>query len=405
MKIAAIIAEYNPFHNGHKYQIDKLREILGEDTAVIAIMSGNYTQRGEIAIADKSVRSRAAVDCGVDLVLELPFPFSMASAEFFSAAGVHIANSLGVVDYLVFGCECSTPELLEKTAEFISTDAFADEIARLESLPEYRGMGYPALVEAAYTSLSDTPLPEGFFSQNNILALEYLKALYRLGSCVKPLPITRVGAAYSSEEIVKGERQSATAIRHLIAANDKTAYDYMPICAKNVFVEAREKSEMPTSISALDVAVISHFRLNPTPTESEPHDAKGGLYNRLYDKSLEAVSISSLTKSAETKKFTKARIRRAVLYSYLGVTSSELETMPLYTQVLAMNSTGRALLRQIKRAGKITVLTKPAAYKECSALTVRQKELSDRADSVFALTHGGDRSGTLSLTFTPYVKK
>ena len=105
MKIAAIIAEYNPFHNGHKYQLDKLRELLGEDTAIISVMSGNYVQRGEIAIADKTVRARAAVDAGVNLVLELPFPYSMASAEFFASAGVHIITSLGIVDYLVFGSE------------------------------------------------------------------------------------------------------------------------------------------------------------------------------------------------------------------------------------------------------------------------------------------------------------
>ena len=105
MKVVAIITEYNPFHNGHQYQIDAIRSVMGEDTAVIAIMSGNFTQRGEIAIADKTVRAKAAVECGINLVLELPFPFSMSSAELFAKSGVHIANALGVVDYLVFGSE------------------------------------------------------------------------------------------------------------------------------------------------------------------------------------------------------------------------------------------------------------------------------------------------------------
>ena len=105
MKVAAIISEYNPFHLGHKYQIDKLREILGDDTAVIAIMSGNFTQRGDIAVCDKTIRAMSAVNCGVNLVLELPFPFSMSSAEFFAKSGVRIANEIGIVDYLVFGSE------------------------------------------------------------------------------------------------------------------------------------------------------------------------------------------------------------------------------------------------------------------------------------------------------------
>ena len=112
MKTAAIICEYNPFHNGHKYQIDKAREILGEDTRIIAVMSGNFTQRGEVALTDKSIRAKAAVLSGVNLVLELPFPYSMSSAEFFACSGVDIINKLGCVDYLVFGCEAESSELL-----------------------------------------------------------------------------------------------------------------------------------------------------------------------------------------------------------------------------------------------------------------------------------------------------
>ena len=121
MKVAAIISEYNPFHKGHQYQIEKLREILGEDTAVIAIMSGNFTQRGEIAITDKTVRAAAAIECGVDLVLELPFPFSMSSAEFFARSGVRIANSLGIVDYLVFGSESGNLRELSDVAAIMSS--------------------------------------------------------------------------------------------------------------------------------------------------------------------------------------------------------------------------------------------------------------------------------------------
>ena len=112
MKVVAIISEYNPFHNGHKYQIDKIREELGEDTAIIAIMSGNYTQRGETAIVDKTIRAKAACLCGVNLVLELPFPFCSSSAEFFASAGVRIADRLSIVDYLAFGSESGDISLL-----------------------------------------------------------------------------------------------------------------------------------------------------------------------------------------------------------------------------------------------------------------------------------------------------
>ena len=125
MKLAAIIAEYNPFHNGHKYQIDEARKLLGEDTAIIAIMSGNYTQRGEIAIADKTARAKLAVLEEVNLVLELPFPFSSATAEIFAKSGVHIANSIGA-DYLIFGSECGQIETISKAAEIVTSDEFSN---------------------------------------------------------------------------------------------------------------------------------------------------------------------------------------------------------------------------------------------------------------------------------------
>ena len=145
MKVAAIIAEYNPFHNGHKYQVDKIRDIFGEDTAVIAIMSGNFTQRGEPAIADKALRAKAACECGVNLVLELPFPFSMSSAEFFASAGVRIANELQIVDYLVFGSESGNLGNLADIAEIISSEEFILTTEKLSDSPKFKNMGYPAI--------------------------------------------------------------------------------------------------------------------------------------------------------------------------------------------------------------------------------------------------------------------
>ena len=121
MKTVCIISEYNPFHNGHLYQINRVKELLGSDTAVVAIMSGNYTQRGELASADKSIRARAALEAGVDLVLELPFPYSLSSAEFYADAGVHIASSLGVCDYLAFGSESGELEVLSPCIRSFAT--------------------------------------------------------------------------------------------------------------------------------------------------------------------------------------------------------------------------------------------------------------------------------------------
>lgn len=405
MKIAAIITEYNPFHNGHQYQIDKTRELLGEDTAIIAIMSGNFTQRGELAIADKTVRSKAAVECGVNLVLELPFPFSMSSAEFFARSGVKIASSIGIVDYLVFGSELGDIDTLTSIAKNMLSEEFSKKTDELIRSSENKSAGHPKILEEAYNSLYSESLSEDFFSSNNILALEYIKALIIENSPIIPLTVKREGADYNDGLIANSSYQSATAIRALMRENDNSAFDYIPENAKNVFLSAMKANKLPADPSVLDTAVISHFRLNPPKASQEIHDAAGGLYNRLYAKSLEANSISSLISLVETKKYTKARIRRALLNSYLGVTSSVVRELPAYTQVLAMDDIGRQVLKRIKKMSDFPVITKPSSYSDHTTQVISQYELSARADSVFAMTLKEPNLALFALTFTPYVKK
>lgn len=405
MKTVAIITEYNPFHNGHKYQIDKLRESFDEEIAIIAIMSGNYVQRGEPAIADKLIRARAAVECGVDLVLELPFPFSMTSAEFFAASGVHIANALGVVDYLAFGSECGSIDVLTRIAENMINKGFLELVDTYTVDQKYEKLGYPAICELAYKDYFGSELEEIFFSPNNILALEYIKALKRENSKIVPITVKREGAGYNDTKSENTQLQSATAIRLAIAENSQSALDFVPKEAKNIYLQALKNGEMPTEQSRLDAAVISYFRLSSRTACDKIHDAAGGLYNRLCDMSAEATSISSLTSMTETKRFTKARIRRAIWSSFFGVTSSDVRALPQYTQLLAMNERGRSLLRRIKKSTDFPIITKPSDYTEHNELVVTQAERAHKADSVFALTHKKAISGNFSLRLTPYVKK
>ncbi len=405
MKTIAIITEYNPFHNGHKYQIDKLRSSFNEDLTIVAIMSGNYVQRGEPAIADKLIRARAAVDCGVDLVLELPFPYSMTSAEFFAASGVHIASALGVVDYLAFGSECGNIEALERIAENMLDPRFCKLVDTYTKDEKYAALGYPSLFEKAYNDYFEETIENGFFSPNNILALEYIKALKRENSKILPYTIKREGAGYNDIGDTNTNLQSASAIRLMMQSDSISALDFVPEEAKTIYTSATETGSMPTDISQLDAAIISHFRLSSREASEEIHDAAGGLYNRLCDMSAEAASISSLISMAETKRFTKARIRRAIWNSYFGVTSSEVKSMPKYTQLLAMNERGRSLLKRIKKTSDFPVITKPADYTKYSDAVVRQAERAHKADSVFALTHKMAISGNFSLRLTPYVKK
>ena len=405
MKVAAIISEYNPFHNGHKYQIDKIREILGEDTAIVAIMSGNFTQRGEIAVTDKTIRAKSACECGANLVLELPFPFSMSSAEFFAKSGVKIASELGVVDYLVFGSESGNITELSDIAAIMSTDEYSLELDSLISSPEYKDYGYPELCEIALTTVYGKQPDKSLLSPNNILAIEYIKAISQFGNRVAPMTIKRAGAGYLDYFNPMAEFQSATAIREEMLSSPSSAFDYVPENAKNIYNEAIDEGKMPADVRRLDGAVISFFRLNSPSASVDIQDAVGGLYNRLCDMSAEATSISSLTSMTETKKYTKARIRRAIWNTYFGVTSSDVRELPCFTQVLAMDDVGRSVLKRIKRVSDFPVITKPSSYKEYDDDVIKQKELSNRADAVYGLTLNKANSGRFPLTFTPYVKK
>ena len=405
MKTVAIIAEYNPFHSGHEYQIKKIREEFGDDTGIIAIMSGNYTQRGEIAIMDKSLRAECAVRCGVNLVLELPFPFSSSSAEFFSKSGVRIADSLGVVDYLSFGSECGSIDQLVSVAEKMNSNEYNTELKNNLTAKSTRTLGYPQICEHTYTKLYGAIPEVDISTPNNILALEYIKALNNIKSSIKPHTIKRVGSGYSEENIQNSEHQSASAIRKLITDDVVSAAKYIPKALKNILIDNFEAKNFPCNCERIAAAIISKFRIN-SPTESADfHDAGGGLYNRLQSASFEATKISKLIELADTKKFTTARIRRAVWFSFFGVTSSEVKELPLYTQVLAMDNVGKSILKQIKKISDFPILTKPSARSALQGDAKRQKLLTDKCDSIFQLTKPKDVSGNLSLLTSPFVMK
>ena len=404
MKVAGIISEYNPFHLGHEYQIKKLREMLGEDTAVVAIMSGNYTQRGEIAIADKTLRAEAACECGVNLVLELPFPYSMSSAEFFAKSGVKILNEIGVVDYLVFGSESGNIGELSDIAAIMSSSEYNLTLEALSSSDEYKNSGYPELCQMALSKVYGREISREFFTPNNILAIEYIKAISALGSSITPITVMREGAGYLDIINPMTEFQSASAIREELLADNISALDYVPENARKVFFKAIDEGKMPSDVSRLDLSVITSLRLNSHAADRDIHDAAGGLYNRICDASAEATSISSLMTLADTKKFTKARIRRIIWNTYFGVTSSDVRALPSYTQVLAMDKVGRAVLKRIKKMSDFPVITKPSSYREYGDEVIRQKEKSNLADSIFGLALKNANSGRFPLTFTPYVK-
>ncbi len=403
-KTIAIVCEYNPFHTGHEYQIQRIREEFGVDSEIIGIMSGNFTQRGECAIADKYTRAKCAVLSGVNLILELPFPFSSLSAELFASAAVYIANSLGVVDYLSFGSEAGELAPLDAAADIMLTSDFERAVSEITADKNKRALGYPEKMELALRGIlpqetTPTLLP------NNILAVEYIKALKRLKSKIMPHTIKRQGADYRSESIDENEHPSATALRNSLLKLDISALQYVPKTTQKIILDEIAEGNFPCDIAKISSAIISSFRLNSHVDPEKITDVGGGLYNRLLDKSYEAGDIDTLLRLAETKLYTRARLRRAILYSFLGVTSSEAHECPQYTQVLAMDNSGKSLLKKIRKVGKIPVLTKPSRTEGLSEQAKRQWERAFRADSVFQLTKPKSTDGRLSLMSTPYVKK
>ena len=401
MKTVAIISEYNPFHNGHLYQIERIREHFGPDTAIVAIMSSNFTQRGEVAIMDKWARAESAVRCGVNLVLELPFPYSMSSAEFFARAGVHIANSLGVVDVLAFGSESGDVEILKKAATNLSSELLDEEISALTSGGTADNLGYAKIRELAYENVFGTTPP--ISSANNILAVEYLKSLGTLKSSIVPFTVKRAGADYTNGGLVDGRLQSATAIRNLFFANDNSAANFIPSAVFKCVSRELGQGSFPCDSEALFSAVIASLSLNFTNGEDDIHDVGGGLYNRLKNKSLEATSINSLVELSSTKKYTTARIRRGIWYSLLGVTSSDVREMPEYTQLLGMDKVGQALLKRIKKTSSLSILTRPSDS-PTSPLAIKQKALADKADAITQLCKPRPASTGNIYKRTPFVK-
>ena len=226
----------------------------------------------------------------------------------------------------------------------MSENSFTEEIKYKNSIKENDNVGYPALCERLLNEKLTKYNKSIKLDANNILAIEYVKALKAIKSILKIHTVKREGGAYSEEKIVEGNRQSATAIRNLLSENDISALDYIPFSTRSVILDAIKNNSGPCIYERLDVAIITHFRLIPARQE-DFSEADVGLYNRLKAASFEANTIQALVKLTATKKYTASRVKRAILHSLLGVTSSELKMPPLYTQVLAMDDVGRALLK------------------------------------------------------------
>ncbi|MBO4978827.1 MAG: nucleotidyltransferase family protein [Clostridia bacterium] len=375
MKISGIICEYNPLHNGHAYL---LTEAKRRSDAVVCVMSGPFTQRGEVAILDKFVRARMALVGGADLVLELPPPFCSSSAAYFAEAGVSILSMLGT-STLVFGSESGDLARLSALADRVLSQAFAEQKEAVD------------LREGSATAHFAALLGEGERLQpNDILAVEYLCALKRLNTDMTAEPIVRVGDGFGEKALGASPFASATAIRKALAEGESVGA-YMPDFAFSELVAARERGEAPATAKNAERAILGFFRLTAPEALSHIAGLGSGLEHRLCAAALESRTLDEMTKKCATKRYPDATIRRAILAAMLGVTWEDLDRGVTYTTVLGANGTGRALLASLRKRN-LPILTKPSdtealcqKHPESAEAMRRQAELSARADALYSL--------------------
>lgn len=360
MSIIGIVGEYNPFHSGHEYHIRQSRQALGEDCPVVCVMSGDFVQRGEPAIYSKFARAEAACRCGADLVVELPLPWSLSSAEGFARGAVYLLSKLGVT-HLSFGSEAGELEPLETIAQTLLDPAVNGEIKQVlsgdASLPY--ALARQKALEARLGELSSQlELP------NNILAVEYLKAIYELRLDLQPMTVLRFGSGHDKEG--GSGPKSAAELRRMIRKGADIS-PFIPKEAVQVFAREKQQGRAFTDTDMLEAAIISRLRLfGPAYYEALP-DGNDGIGRRLYVAAHEEASLDAITAAAKTKRYALARIRRMCMCAALGVKAGMAEELPPYARVLAANARGCALLREISRKGEIPVITKPASVREMSA--------------------------------------
>jgi len=396
MKTAGIICEYNPMHLGHLLHIEKTRQAMriaaDETTAVICVMSGNFVQRGDFAVLNKHARAKMAIQCGADLVIELPTPYVLQSAEGFAEAGVFLLSCLGVCDYISFGSEIGEIDTLREVADVMSTDA-----AHLLTKQWLKtGLSYAAAQQKSADTLLDTSA-HVLGSPNNILAVEYIKALNKIGSSLKPITIKREGGEHDGDS-----GYSASAIRkEMLGGGMPKAV--MPQAAVSICSDEISKGRGPNSYKNAELALLS--RLRSIEDYSKVLGTSEGLESRFKQYASTEPSIASVLNKIKTKRYPMSRLRRMLMCAVLGIQKKHTRTPPPYARVLAMNDTGMKLLSIARKKTQIPIITKPASvYKlNQAAIGMFMSEASATDLYVLAYQNEAERRGGQEWRTSPFV--
>lgn len=361
-KVLGIIAEYNPFHNGHLYHLETSKKLTDADYTV-AIISGNFTQRGSTSIVDKWSKTKMALKNGIDLVIELPVLYSISSAENFADGAIKILNSLGIVNYLSFGSETSDISVLSNIANILCSEH--EEYKNLLSIELSKGLSFPKARENAlldYIKNSDDIVPENriidfemyskvLSSPNNILGIEYLKALKKYKSSIKPVCISRFKAEYNSSNFSENIA-SATAIRELIKnKNFDTIKTVIPLESSSVLMDCINSGCVVPNLNRFEKEIIYTLRKMSIEEIANIPDVSEGLEFSIKKAANSCNNINEFLDIVKSKRYTITRLQRILLYALLSISKENMQLSKKvekpYIRVLGFNDNGKKLVSEI----------------------------------------------------------
>ena len=402
-RVLGIIAEYNPFHNGHLYQIQEAKRQTGAEYVVV-VMSGNFTQRGETSIVNKWTKAQMALLNEVDLVIELPTVYSISSAENFAEGAIKILDSLKVVDTLCFGTEVSELSTLNNIVNVLYNEP--KEYMLILNHELSKGISYPKARENALMMyLNDIKRYVNVLNgPNNILAIEYLKALRKTKSRIKPYAIQRKKVYYNDEQIVD-EFASSTAIRKLVSRGQYD--DLRKVMPKNSYMLLKEdirKGRMVLELSKFEKEIIYNLRKMSLMEIADLPDVSEGLENAIKNAADSCNNLADLTNIIKSKRYTQTRIQRILLYSLLGITKKEMQNskkMVPYVRVLGTTEKGKQLISHICNSNnKISVITSPKKFMELNTNKTLKEMLQRDIFATNVYTLGYDKDSWANLDYT-----
>lgn len=356
MTVLGIVSEYNPFHNGHLYHLKKSIEVTKAD-AIVTVMSGNFTQRGEPALFNKWIRTEAALKSGINLVIELPVCYSTSSAELFAFGAVSLLNSIGIVDYISFGSENGDIKELMEIAKLLSTE---DNDFKFR-LKNFLKAGY-SFARARQLAIDRESFNKKLItSPNNILGIEYLKWLIRLESKIVPVTIKRLGPEYNDQELNEANHiSSATSIRNTLKNGDlEKVLQHLPYSSYEIIRNALLNGQKPVFKS--DMERLIYYELIKNDEIEEIFDVSEGLHKRIKDRIYQSQSLDELLLGIKTKRYAYSRLSRILFHILIKYTKDEAnsfnQTGPLYVRILGFDNTGRKIIREMKDKCALPIIT------------------------------------------------